>query len=223
LASGVCRWETLQIGQRPGAGFLLWYRFLHESVRIMIGEASPFLSPWSNFYVIVGSSAGALTGLQFVVMALVADAGALGGSLEVRAFGTPTIVHFCFALVISGIVNAPWHELSSAALALGLCGAAGVVYASNNIRHARHAVYSPDAADWFWYAALPLSAYTTLLVTATVLDLHPARALFVVAGVSLVLLFISIHNAWDTVTYVTLQHRKRNDAQEDLGPNRQET
>jgi len=223
LARGVWQWGTLQIGQRPGAGSPLWYRFLHESVRIMIGEASPFLSPWSNFYVIGGSSAGALTGLQFVVMALVADAGALGGSLEVRAFGTPTIVHFCFALVISGIVNAPWHELSSAALALGLCGAAGVVYASNNIRHARHAVYSPDAADWFWYAALPLSAYATLLVTATVLDWHPARALFVVAGVSLVLLFISIHNAWDTVTYVTLQHRKRNDAQEEQGPSRQET
>lgn len=190
-------------------------------MRIMIAEASPFLSPWSNFYVIVGSSAGALTGLQFVVMALVADAGALSGSLEVRAFGTPTIVHFCFALVISGIANAPWHDLSSAALALGLCGAAGVAYASNNIRHARNAAYSPDAADWFWYAALPLAAYATLLVTATILDAHPARALFVVAGVSLVLLFISIHNAWDTVTYVTLQHRRWNDSPRELESKRQ--
>jgi hypothetical protein len=33
---------------------------------------APF-SGWQNFYVIVGSSAGALIGLQFVVMALVAD------------------------------------------------------------------------------------------------------------------------------------------------------
>jgi hypothetical protein len=31
------------------------------------------LAGWENFYVIVGSSAGALIGLQFVVMALVAD------------------------------------------------------------------------------------------------------------------------------------------------------
>ena len=31
------------------------------------------LEGWENFYVIVGSSAGALIGLQFVVMALVAD------------------------------------------------------------------------------------------------------------------------------------------------------
>jgi len=29
---------------------------------------------WENFYVIVGSSAGALIGLQFVVIALIAEA-----------------------------------------------------------------------------------------------------------------------------------------------------
>ncbi len=33
----------------------------------------PELTPWANYYVIVGSSAGALTGLQFVVIALLAD------------------------------------------------------------------------------------------------------------------------------------------------------
>src|SRR5947209_6792396 len=32
------------------------------------------LERWESFYVIVGSSAGALTGLQFVVMALIAEA-----------------------------------------------------------------------------------------------------------------------------------------------------
>lgn len=31
------------------------------------------LARWANFYVIVSTSAGALIGLQFVVMALVAD------------------------------------------------------------------------------------------------------------------------------------------------------
>ena len=35
------------------------------------------LEAWANFYVIVGSSAGGLTGLTFVVIALVADAPAL--------------------------------------------------------------------------------------------------------------------------------------------------
>jgi hypothetical protein len=35
--------------------------------------AHTYTSPWESIYVIVGSSAAALTGLQFVVMALVAE------------------------------------------------------------------------------------------------------------------------------------------------------
>src|SRR6266568_8592252 len=50
------------------------------------------LSPWESFYVIVGSSAAALTGLQFVVMALVSSTQRRTGGSEVSTFGTPTIV-----------------------------------------------------------------------------------------------------------------------------------
>ena len=55
----------------------------------MHDAVSALLQSWTNFYVIVGSSAGALTGLQFVVMALVAQSGAPGSMAEVRAFGSP--------------------------------------------------------------------------------------------------------------------------------------
>src|SRR6266851_422466 len=76
------------------------------------------LARWESFYVIVGSSAGALTGLQFVVMALIAEAESGSSMLEVRAFGTPTVVHFCAALLISAVLSAPWHSLSHAGIAL---------------------------------------------------------------------------------------------------------
>jgi hypothetical protein len=59
------------------------------------------LSHWENFYVIVGSSAAALTGLQFVVIALVVDVRRRSSSREIDAFATPTIVHFCAVLLIS--------------------------------------------------------------------------------------------------------------------------
>jgi hypothetical protein len=171
-----------------------------------MADASSFLSPWSNFYVIVGSSAGALTGLQFVVIALVAQAEALGSSLEIRAFGTPTVVHFCVALLISAIANAPWHALSSAAWALSLCGAGGAGYVLTLIRHARNAAYSPDTGDWLWYVGLPITTYATLLAAGILLPLHPHGALCAVGATSLALLFIGIHNAWDTVTYVALMN-----------------
>src|SRR6266581_3685631 len=80
-----------------------------------IVESTPF-SAWENFYVIIGSSAAALTGLQFVVVVLGAEARSIGP--EVGAFGTPTVVHFCAALLISAILSVPWRAIANAGLAL---------------------------------------------------------------------------------------------------------
>src|SRR5437764_3554066 len=86
------------------------------------------LAAWENFYVIVGSSAAALTGLQFVVMALVAETRRPSSRETIDAFGTPTILHFAFVLLLASIVAAPWPTLSSAAIAISACGLVGVVY-----------------------------------------------------------------------------------------------
>ena len=170
--------------------------------------AGPLLAQWQNFYVIIGSSAGALTGLQFVVIALIADMEELPGMTEVRAFGTPTVVHFCVALLVSAILSAPWPAFYGAELALGICGAAGIAYAVRVIRHAtRVTIYKIEAADWVWYAALPLVAYGVLLAAAILLAWHRAWSLFLIAATTLLLLFIGIHNAWDAVTYAVIAGR----------------
>ena len=172
--------------------------------------AHSLLTQWVNFYVIVGSSAGALTGLQFVVIALIADAEGMTGMQEIRAFGTPTVVHFSAALLVSAILSAPWQTLSGAGATLGVCGAAGVVYATMVIRHARRQVgYSPDAVDWLWYAALPLITYVALLGAAILLVWYRTWPLFVIAGTTLLLLFVGIHNAWEAVTYVAVVEHGR--------------
>src|SRR5881409_3834453 len=94
----------------------------------MEGATSPLVA-WESFYVIVGSSAAALTGLQFVVIALVAESERRDSSREtIAAFGTPTVVHFCIALLIAAIISAPWGRLSNAGLALGASGLGGLVY-----------------------------------------------------------------------------------------------
>jgi hypothetical protein len=167
------------------------------------------LAQWQNFYVIVGSSAGALTGLQFVVIALIAEARATKSMLEIRAFGTPTVVHFCAALLVSALLSAPWHTLASAGLVVGACGAAGFAYAILVIRHARRQTgYSPDVQDWFWYIALPLVAYASLLVAGILLRSHFRSSLFEIAATALLLLFLGIHNAWDTVTWIAVNHTR---------------
>ena len=86
------------------------------------------LPKWESFYVIIGSSAGALTGLQFVVMALVADMRRHTSFDTIDAFGTPTIVHFCVVLALSGILSAPWPSLAGPAFILALAGVVGIGY-----------------------------------------------------------------------------------------------
>jgi hypothetical protein len=163
------------------------------------------LSAWESFYVIVGSSAAALTGLQFVVIVLGSEVGTLGLPTT-RAFGTPTIVHFCAVLLTSAILSAPWHGLTGPAYALTVAGAVGVVYAVNVIRHARRqSDYTPVLEDQIWHFALPLVAYASLLVAAVVLRGYATEALFVIGGTAILLLFVGIHNAWDAVTYIALK------------------
>src|SRR6266446_10777905 len=170
---------------------------------------SPVIA-WESFYVIVGSSGAALTGLQFVVIALIAEARTQSAARaresndqSIAAFGTPTIVHFCAVLLVSAILSAPWHGLSQVSLVLGICGLVGVVYEVIVVRRARRQTgYHPVFEDWLWHAVLPLIAYALLLGSAIALRSYSHRVLFVIAATALLLLFIGIHNAWDTVTYI---------------------
>jgi len=173
---------------------------------VMDQSALSALVPWANFYVIVGSSAGALIGLQFVVITLVSQAEAIRSAREIRAFGSPTVVHFGAALVISAIMSAPWSTLFHVGLCLVTLGTAGFAYAIMVVRHARTQTgYAPDAEDWFWYVVLPLVGYAALIAEAVSLSQGFKWCLFLVAASSLLFLFIGIHNAWDTVTYVALR------------------
>lgn len=169
---------------------------------------APF-DAWENFYIIVGSSAGALTGLQFVVIALVSEQGAAKGLGEVNAFGTPTVVHFCAVLLLAAIVSAPWPRVATAGALLTLCGVAGLIYVGIVLRRAlRQTGYKPVFEDWLWHTILPFAAYAGLTAGGILVAAHPTPALFTMGAVALVLLFDGIHNAWDTVTYVALTTRR---------------
>jgi len=163
------------------------------------------LSAWESFYVIVGSSAGALTGLQFVVMALVAESEARAGTGEIAAFGTPTVVHFCAVLLVSAILSAPWPGLGGAAISIAVIGGLGVIYAVIvALRTARTTQYRAVMEDWIWHVVLPLVAYVALVEAGATMQRLETGALFTVGAAALLLLFIGIHNAWDTVTYIAI-------------------
>src|SRR4051812_44862566 len=143
---------------------------------------------------------------MFVAISLITGFREQRSGREVAAFATPTVVHFAVVLVISAVLSAPWHVPTYAAVLLGLAGVGGVFYAARVIRHQRlQTGYTPDLEDRIWYAALPIVAYVALVVAAILLPSSPELALFGIGAITLLLLCVGIHNAWDSVTYIAIQ------------------
>ena len=162
----------------------------------------PELVEWESFYVIVGSSAGALIGLQFVVLTLIAEKPQLATAAGGAAYLTPTIVHFGAVLLLSALLRVPWHTIGAFALAWGLVGLAGIAYvAVVNLRMRRQELYRAQLEDWLFHALLPFAAYGALAGSALAASSHEREALFGVAAAVLLLLFCSLHNAWDVGAY----------------------
>jgi hypothetical protein len=162
-------------------------------------------SAWESFYVIVGSSGAALIGIQFVVIALIADLRKRTTADEISAFGTPTVLHFGGALLVSAIMSAPWPSLFPMSVALAICGLSGLVYCTRAIHRARRQTgYKPEWRDWLWYTILPCTIYAALGVAAVLLRTTTQLAIFLIGAAALGLLFIGIHNAWDSVTYMVI-------------------
>jgi hypothetical protein len=161
------------------------------------------LAKWANFYVIVGSAAGALIGLQFVALTLIANR-PHGASPEAgAAFGSPTIVHLSSALFLSAISNVPWPIIGAVAVIWGILGLGGIAYSVVVARRMRkQSAYEPQFEDWLFHCFLPLVAYAAVAFASLAAPAH--EALFSVGGGALLLLFIGIHNAWDGVSYHVL-------------------
>jgi len=171
----------------------------------MAASLSQSLSAWTNFYVVVGASAGTLIGVQFVVIALIASTRARANMESVNAFGTPNVVNFCGALLVSALMSAPWPSLLCVSVVLGVYGICALGYALVVVRRARRqTVYKPVLEDWIWYAVFPCSIYAAISAAAIGLARFTTVSLFVVAFATLFLLIVGIHNAWDSVTHIVV-------------------
>ncbi|MGZ4143103.1 MAG: hypothetical protein ACXVQY_11385 [Actinomycetota bacterium] len=169
---------------------------------IGVSLAIPQLAGWSNFYVIVGSSAGALTGLMFVVIALTRELQS-ATSHGRRAFATPTIVHFTTVLSLAGVLSMPGLARGAMGAILMMAGVGLLAYVGLIFRHGRRpGGYEPDLEDLMFHFILPAVAYATILVAGASSWAAPSTSLYLVAGSMLGLLIIGIHNAWDSAVWM---------------------
>jgi hypothetical protein len=170
------------------------------------------LANWSNFYTIVGSSAGALTGLMFVAIALSQRVWSPDAARIMRMFATPTIVHFTVVLSLAGVQSFPGLNRTSLGITLLATATPLVVYVFWLFRKAREQdIYQPDFEDWVWHFVFPGLAYLSILSGGALSWSSPNAGHYVVSGGMVALLIVGIHNAWDSAVWtVTRPDRSSN-------------
>jgi hypothetical protein len=166
------------------------------------------LAGWDNFYVIVGSTAGGLTGLTFVVVSLIRDARRVQPS-GLRLFVTPTIVHFGSVLALAAFLAMPHLQVGTLSAGFAVGGLAGVLYVGWIAAHmpGRDAEYVPVAEDWICNVIVPLLVHLSLLLLGYLVWHHTQLTLYIVALLTLILLFTGIHNAWDIAVWMAVQRK----------------
>ena len=70
--------------------------------------------------------------------------------------------------------------------------------------------WSYGSAFGIWHGALPVVAYASLTVAGVVVRRSPRLALYLVGAAALLLLFVGIHNSWDSAIWMTTR-RERTD------------
>ena len=171
-------------------------------------DAVAMIEGWHEFYVLVGTSAAALTGLMFVVISISPETIAERPTAGVRAFVTPTMVFFTTALAISALMLVPHLAPSALALLLALASVAGIAYLLwvRGQHHWREGKL--DAEDWVFFIGLPFLSYFLLLAAAITIWRGSAPGAPMLAFVTVLLLVVGIHNAWDLVIWLSQKRRK---------------
>lgn len=165
------------------------------------------ITEWRDFYVMIGTAAGAIVGATFVVATL---AGTLDGKRElgIRGFITPSAVHLGVVLVGSGVLAAPNIPSTFFDLVFGLGGVAGIIYGI--VVGTRIWGFKLDLADTSFYLVLPILAYAAITVAA-LWDWRygdgeaPLRML---ACAFVALLVVGMRNAWDMATFMIARNSK---------------
>jgi lipid-A-disaccharide synthase-like uncharacterized protein len=153
------------------------------------------MAEWSDFYTLVGATAGTLIGLIFVVVSLAADNAKSGDEHRARIGVTPTLIHFAALLVGALAMLAPLSNIARA-VALGVIGCAGLAYLVNLALLASKRI-KDEERDTLWFGVLPMAAYAGFLVTGAAWAIAPEYAPEIGGFASVVLLVAALHNSWE--------------------------
>ncbi|MGO8925227.1 MAG: hypothetical protein ACLQF4_20085 [Xanthobacteraceae bacterium] len=151
---------------------------------------------WHDFYMLLGTASAALVALLFVAVSIGASFLTPERSVATRTFMSPVVFHFSTLLLISLIAIVPSHTALSLATGITLVAVAGLAYTTVVLVGLARASVS-DIADRFGYGFCPLAAYLAMLAAAGLVISRAALAADILGVALLLLLAVSIRNAWD--------------------------
>jgi hypothetical protein len=172
----------------------------------MLASPSELLHNWHDFYVLIGTASATLVGLMFV-------AASIGSSIfneehraPMKAFITPTVVHFAAVLFTCLLVIIPTHSWRTLGGLLGVGALAGSIYCGTIliqlfIGHK----FNVDFSDRLFYALIPALGYVLGFISAVLLLIRSAASVNLMAAALLTLLLAGIRNAWDMLLWIVIK------------------
>jgi hypothetical protein len=159
------------------------------------------IAEWRDFYVMIGTAAGAIIGATFVVATL---AGTLDSKRDagIRGFITPSAVNLGVVLVGAGVLAAPNVPSVFFDIVFGFGGLAGIVYGIVVIT--RIWAFPLDIPDISFYIVLPILSYVGFVLAAW-WDWKYGDGdapLRILACAFVLLLVVGMRNAWDMATFM---------------------
>ena len=169
------------------------------------------LKDWETFYFMLGSSGAGLIGLLFVVITLTAGFDRTQTFRGTRLYMTPTAVDFALILAISAVAIAPSLPIQTTAVLFAAVALVGLVFAVRSSIGIRQApppgIETPHWTDFWMYGVAPGVMYVGVLAAAVMLGMETPWAADALAALLLVLLLLSIRNAWDLITWIAPRRR----------------
>jgi len=173
------------------------------------------LQHWHDFYTLIGSASATLVGLMFVAVSISDGAFTHQHQMGIRAFLSPTVVHFSAILIVCLISTLPDETWKWCAFLLIISGSIGLGYCAWIWRRMVHHGFTGtiDAVDRFWYAQLPIVSYLMIIAAGIGLYRRLVWSLDLVAFALIALLLIGLRNSWDMTLWI-LDRRLRKSAEQ---------
>ena len=158
---------------------------------------------WDSYYLLIGTAAGALIGLLFVVATLNAGREVTDVTRGTKTYLTPTVFHFAMVVVVSALATAPGLPARTVGLLLGTCAIVGLVYSGwICVRLRSGNMAGQHWSDFWFFGAAPTAIYLGLGATSGTAWAAPSALPYAAAVLLLLLMLVGIRNAWDLVTWL---------------------